>query len=75
MNVKERPNHKLYIQVLRQVLRRMSPEARLLKAFDLSQFSRQLFIDGLRKRFPHLTEDELKRIYLGRLDKCHNRNY
>ncbi len=71
MNVKERPNHKLYIQVLR----RMSPEARLLKAFELSQFSRQLFIDGLRKRFPHLTEDELKRIYLGRLNKCHNRNY
>jgi hypothetical protein len=71
MNVKERPNHKLYIQVLR----RMSPEARLLKAFELSQFSRQLFIHGLRKRFPHLTEDELKRIYLGRLDKCHNRNY
>ena len=71
MNVKERPNHKLYIQVLRH----MSPEARLLKSFELSQFSRQLFIDGLRKRFPHLTEDELKRVYLRRLDKCHNRNY
>jgi len=71
MNIKERPNHKLYIQALR----RMSPEARLLKSFELSQFTRELFIHGLRKRFPHLTEDELKKIYLERLDKCHNRNY
>jgi len=71
MGIKERPNHKLYIQALR----RMSPEARLLKSFELSQFSRELFIHGLRKRFPHLTEDELKKIYLERLDKCHNRNY
>jgi len=71
MNPKERPNHKLYIQALR----RMSPEARLLKSFELSQFTRELFIHGLRKRFPHLTEDELKKIYLERLDKCHNRNY
>ncbi|MFQ5712876.1 MAG: hypothetical protein ACE5GU_02475 [Candidatus Scalinduaceae bacterium] len=71
MNIKERPNHKLYIQVLRQ----MSPEKRLLKAFELSEFANKLFIHGLRKRFPNLSEEEFKKILLKRLDKCHNRNY
>ncbi len=71
MNIKKRPNHRLYIQALR----RMSPEQRLLKAFELSQFSRDIFLQGLRKRFPELPDDEIKKIYLERLNKCHNRNY
>jgi hypothetical protein len=71
MNIKEHPNHKIYIQVLRK----MSPEKRLLKAFELSEFTRQLFIHGLRKRFPNLSDEEFKKILLERLDKCHNRNY
>ncbi|KFD41061.1 hypothetical protein DK28_0212575 [Peptococcaceae bacterium SCADC1_2_3] len=71
MNIKERPNHKIYIQVLRQ----MSPEKRLLKAFELSEFTRQLFIHGLRKRYPNLGDEEFKKIFLERLDKCHNKNY
>ncbi|NUO07682.1 MAG: hypothetical protein HUU08_03225 [Candidatus Brocadia sp.] len=71
MNIKKRPNHKIYIQVLR----RMSPEQRLLKAFELSQFSRELFLHGLCKRFPDLPDDVIKKIYLERLNKCHNRNY
>jgi len=53
----------------------MSPEKRLLKAFELSDFARQLFIHGLRKRFPGLSENEFKKVLLERLDKCHNRNY
>jgi len=57
MNIKKRPNHKLYIQALR----RMSPEQRLLKAFELSQFSRDLFLHGLHKRFPNLPEDAINR--------------
>jgi len=71
MNIKKRPNHKLYIQALR----RMSPEQRLLKAFELSQFSRDLFLHGLRKRFSDLPDGEIKKIYLELLSKCHNRNY
>ncbi len=71
MNIKKQPNHSIYIQVLRQ----MSPERRLLKAFELSEFANQLFIHGLRKRFPRLSEEEFKKILLERLDKCHNRNY
>ena len=65
------PNHGLYIQALR----RMSPEARLLKAFELSEFSKSLFLHGLHKRFPLLPEDAIRKIYLGRLNRCHNRNY
>ena len=71
VNIKERSNHKIYIQVLRQ----MSPEERLLRAFELSEFTRQLFVHGLRKRFPNLSDEEFKKLLLERLDKCHNRNY
>lgn len=71
MNLKTRPNHKLYIQTLR----RMSPEQRLLKAFELSDYTRRLFIHGLRKRFPNLEGEEFRRVLLERLKKCHNRNY
>jgi hypothetical protein len=71
MNLKKRPNHKKYIQILRQ----MSPEKRLLKAFELSEFTNGLFVHGLRKRFPDLSEDEFKTILMKRLEKCHNRNY
>lgn len=71
MNLKKNPNHKEYIQILRE----MSPEKRLLKAFELSELSKQLFIHGLRKRFPDLPEDDFKKLLLNRLEKCHNRNY
>jgi hypothetical protein len=70
MDIKKRSNHKIYIRVLRQ----MTPEARLLKAFELSEFAVQLFAHGLRKRFPELSEDEFRQLYLKRLDKCHNRS-
>jgi hypothetical protein len=71
MDTKEHPNHKLYLNVLR----RMSPEQRLNKTFELSDFSRKLFIQGLRKRFPDLSDDAFHKLLLRRLDKCHNRNY
>ena len=71
MDIKPRPNHKIYIQILR----RMTPEQRLLKAFELTDFSRSLLLAGLRRRFPEASDEEIKRIYLDRLDKCHNRNY
>jgi hypothetical protein len=71
MNPKPRPNHRLYLQVLR----RMTPAERLAKAFELSDFSKRLFLDGLRRRFPDLGEEEFRRLALDRLAKCHNRNY
>jgi hypothetical protein len=71
MNLKKQPNHSLYIRVLRS----MSPEARLKKAFELTAFTRQLFLHGLRGLHPDLTEEELHKVYLERLSRCHNRNY
>ena len=71
MNLKQRPNHRLYIEILR----RMTPEKRLLKAFELSAFSNQLFIHGLKKKHPDNSAEEFTRILKERLDKCHNRNY
>jgi len=71
MYPKPNPNHRLCIQALR----RMSPEARLLKAFEMTEFTRELFRVGLRRRFPHLTETQLHTLYLERLAKCHNRNW
>lgn len=70
-DIKNRPNHRIYIQILR----RMTPEQRLMKCFELSRLSRELFLHGLRRRFPDLSDDAIKKIYLKRLDKCHNRNY
>jgi hypothetical protein len=71
MDPKPRPNHRIYIQILRS----MSPEQRLLKAFELSEFTKSLFIDGLRQRFPDATEEEFRRILFDRLEKRHNRIY
>ena len=71
MNPKLRPNHRLYLQVLR----RMTPAERLAKAFELSDFSKRLFLEGLRRRYPDLGEKEFRRLAVSRLAKCHNRNY
>ena len=71
MNIKPHPNHRIYLEILR----RMTPEQRLLKAFELTEFSRQLFRQGLRNLHPELSEEELQKLYLARLEKCHNQNY
>jgi len=68
---KPRPNHARYIATLRG----MTAAARLAKAFELSDFTRRLFVHGLRRRFPNLSETEFHRLLLERLEKCQNRNY
>ena len=71
MNIKQSPNHKQYLITLS----RMSAEQRLLKALELSAITKELFMTGLKKRFPDKAETEIKEIYLQRLAKCYNRNY
>jgi hypothetical protein len=63
MNPKKNPNHKIYIDVLRN----MTPEQRLNKAFELSEFSKEIFRHGLRKRFPDLSEEDFQKLYLKKL--------
>jgi len=70
-NLKPRPNHAVYLRVLRA----MSPQARLRKAFELSAFTRALFCAGLARRFRDSSATELDRLARDRLEKCHNRNY
>jgi hypothetical protein len=53
----------------------MTPEQRLLKALELTRNVRELFDAGLKKRFPDLTDEQRRQLYLQRLAKCHNRNY
>jgi hypothetical protein len=69
MDIKPRPNHVRYIESLR----RMTPAQRLAKAFELSEFSRGLFLAGLRKRFPEASEAEIRLIAAKRLSECHMR--
>jgi hypothetical protein len=58
-----------------RVLRAMSPEQRVAAALELSELTRQLFEQGLRRRFPDLGEIEFRNLLRARLDLCHNRNY
>jgi len=67
--MKAKPNHQVYIGVLRA----MSAEDRLRKAFELSAFTRELLMTGLRRRYPDTPESELRAIYLGRLRKSWDR--
>lgn len=46
-----------------------------MQAFELSQFTRDLFRQGLSKRFPGLLGEEFQNLYLEHLNKCHNQNY
>jgi hypothetical protein len=71
MNPKPRPNHQRYLEVLRS----MTGEQRLLKAFEMSAFTKAIFREGLRKRFPHLSEEDFHTLFLERLALCHNKNY
>lgn len=71
MDPKPRPNRATYLDVLRQ----MTPQQRLKKAFELSDFTKRIFKQGLRDRYPRLSEEALQKLYLERLAKCHNRNY
>ena len=65
MNLKKQPNYKKYIQILRK----MTPEERLMKAFELSELSKQRFVDRLCKHFPKLNEKEVIKLLLKRLEK------
>jgi len=64
-------SRKVYIDTLRK----MTPAQRLKKAFELSEFTKQLSACGLRKRYPELPDTEFRKIFLEHMEKCHNRNY
>jgi len=65
-DLKPRPNHAEYLRALRA----MSPQARLRRAFELSDLSVALFRAGMARRFPDLSPAELNRRVGERLDRC-----
>ena len=69
--MKVRQNHRVYVQILR----RMTPEQRLQKAFELHEFGRELFRQGQRRRNPNLTAEELDALERKLEDRWHNRIY
>ena len=66
---KPQPPRERYLRTLAA----MSPEERISKAFELSAWSRDLFMAGLRERFPQMGPEQLRDLYVQRLLKCHSR--
>lgn len=58
-----------------EILKKMSFEEKVLKMFELSDYSNKLLWFGLKNKYPEITEEKLKNKYFKRLLKCHNRNY
>ncbi len=63
--------YKVYIETLR----RMTPEQKLQRVFELAAAARELFCQEVKKLHPEYSEDEVKRCYLENIAKCYNRNY
>jgi hypothetical protein len=68
-NLKAQPNRRIYVGVLR----RMTPEERLSKAFELSDMTREALRAGLAQRYPDATPQELTAMVIERLDRCRRR--
>lgn len=71
MNLKAEPNRAQYIEVLR----RMTPQQRLDKAFELTAMTRESLKRGLRVRFPQDTDEEIEQKFRRRIEQCRNQNW
>ncbi len=69
MRLKQQPNRRIYIDTLR----RMSPEERLAKAFELSEMTHEALRVGLQQRHPDATPEEIATLFRERLERCRNR--
>ena len=67
---KKRPHHTLYLRILRA----MTPEQRLAKAFELGEMGRELLRAGLRQGNTKGSEDALHAREFEPIARCHNRN-
>jgi hypothetical protein len=62
---------KIYLETLRM----MTPSEKFNKVMELSELSKSLCKQGFRKRFPDKNEEEIHKLFLDWLEKCHNSNY
>jgi hypothetical protein len=68
MDIKPRPNHGRYLDILR----RMTPAQRLEKSFELTEHARALFKSGLKRLHPELNDNELHHLYISRMRQIQN---
>ena len=47
-------------QIQIEIFRRMGPEGRLNKALELAELSRQLLTEGVRRRHPDYSDEEVR---------------
>lgn len=59
------------LEVWERVLREMSPEKKLEKAFELTELTRQTMRAGIRDDHPEATEEEIQAMYVDRLLSYH----
>jgi hypothetical protein len=71
MNPKRCPKHREHIEALR----RMTPEERLLKAFELSESAKAQILRELRRMHPDLSDKSLMKIYVERTVKPDKMDY
>ncbi len=71
MNETDRQTHREYIKILK----RMTPQERLRKAFELSDLTKSLFITGLKMRYPDYSKKDIKNLYIEKIHKCHSSDY
>jgi hypothetical protein len=70
LDLKKQPNRRVYIETLR----RMTPEQRLEKAFELSDLTHEALRVAVATRHPEASSDELQALYLERLERCRRRS-
>jgi hypothetical protein len=69
MQPEPRPGRRVYIDTLR----RIGPEKRLEKAFELSEMTHEALRVGLRQRHPDASREEIERLFRERLERCRSR--
>jgi hypothetical protein len=70
-NPKSHPNRDRYIEILRK----MRPQQKVERVFELNELGKELVRTGLRNRNPDLSEKEINQKAVDKWIQCHNRNY
>jgi len=71
MDAKPQPNDRQYLEALR----RLGPDGRMRKCFELSDMVRRQFIQVLRERYPDATQEEFRAIVVKKVLEWSNSNY
>jgi len=59
----------------KKIMKKVSCQERLKKSLDLSDLTKQLFLTGLKNRYPGLDDKKITEIYIERIKKCSRQSY